>query len=263
MGEVVGRGPRIKFAARRTGDLQLATEPRPLSQLSALMQRLEECGLVPVLDDGLVGGNAAIAASSCAPLQRHAKAGSIVVSRSGKDPGAPLCLRDRVLLTGFDPQAWAADYQSANEAARPTSDAPLHAAALGPGATERYGWAAAPCVAVHGHALAAGAQLERARQAGLPVSDEETLFSTPEDLAALEQLFRWARQCTEGRDISSLPLLGQATCFLRLPALPLCRRSYQYPQHRCFIRRGHGFTVLAETVREASRYFEQHLLPLL
>ena len=128
MGEVVGRGPRIKFAARRTGDLQLATEPRPLSQLSALMQRLEECGLVPVLDDGLVGGNAAIAASSCAPLQRHAKAGSIVVSRSGKDPGAPLCLRDWVLLTGFDPQAWAADYQSANEAARPTSDAPLHAA---------------------------------------------------------------------------------------------------------------------------------------
>lgn len=34
------------------------------------------------------------------------------------------------------------------------------------------------------------AALHRARQAGLPISDHETLFSTPEDRQALEALFR-------------------------------------------------------------------------
>lgn len=87
----------------------------------------------------------------------------------------------------------------------------------------------APCVAVHGQALAHGDGLEAAQRAGMPVSHDETLFSTPEDLAALEELF------------------------VRHP----------YPAHRCYIRRGHGFLLLARNVAEASLLFEQTVLPLL
>lgn len=179
MAETIGPGgQRIKFAARRTGDLQLAASPPPLQELSALMHRLELAGMVPLLNDGLVGGNCAIAAAACCStssgtssgsdrgsecsgssglLPSEAAAGAILISRSGKQPGAQLQAADWVLLTRFDPASWAADYWSAGDSARPSSDAPLHAAALGPGAADRYGWATAPLVAVHGHALAQGA----------------------------------------------------------------------------------------------------------
>ncbi|KAL4427916.1 hypothetical protein ABPG75_002005 [Micractinium tetrahymenae] len=178
------------------------------------------------------------------------------------------------LLSRFDAALWRAEFRSAREGVRPSSDAPLHAAALGLGAAQRYSWEEPPLVAVHGHALAEGAGgnshrnrdtfvihpcahpgwsrrgasqrlpslclplplrprcpaagLERARQAGLPISDHETLFSTPEDRQALEALFR----------------------------------SHPYPRHRCYIRRGHGFLLLAQSVQEAEAYLEQHVLPL-
>lgn len=298
MAEAIGpNGRRIKFAAHRTGVLQLPAMPEPLRQLSALMQRLEASGMVPLLDDGLVGGNcamttaasgldswargggirssraaAAAMAATMAAGQRSAPPGldgrplhaeqlprnagktlsaecanappessksstsstssggngAILVSRSGKQPGAALQAADWVLLTSFDAAQWQAEYWSADGSSRPTSDAPLHAAALGPGCAERWGWSEAPQVAVHGHALAEGAGLERARQQGLPVSEQETLFSTPEDLAQLEALFR----------------------------------AYPYPQHRCYIRRSHGFLLLATSVEEAEQHFEQQILPL-
>ena len=71
------------------------------------------------------------------------------------------------------------------------------------------------------------AGLELARQKGFPISDEETLFSTPQDLAALEALF------------------------LRHP----------YPRHRCHIRRGHGFLLLGRSLSEVEDFFEQHINP--
>lgn len=204
---MVGGADRVKFTARRTGGVQAIpphTQAR-LRELAALMERLEQHGLVPVLDDDLVGGNCATIAAgdesaAAQPAAGHGGGsspddpgwppGSLLVSRSGKAPGAVLGDADWVLLTRFDTSAWAAEFRSAGDACRPTSDAPLHAAALGAGAAGRYGWARAPAVAVHGHALAAGEGLERARRAGLPVSEEATLFSTPADLAALEALFR-------------------------------------------------------------------------
>ncbi|PSC69726.1 DNA polymerase III subunit alpha [Micractinium conductrix] len=71
--------------------------------------------------------------------------------------------------------------------------------------------------------------LEAARAAGLPISDRATLFSTPDDLEALEALFR----------------------------------SHPYPHHRCYIRRGHGFLLLTQSVAEAAAYVERHIAPLL
>lgn len=313
MAEVIGPGgQRIKFQATRTGAFHLPDPPpQPLVQLSELMQRLEGSGMVPILDDGLVGGNCACTAPLCGldgggstkRSSTHggsessnlagsgrgatscsgdggAGAGStaasglspvptscIVVSRSGKDPHAPLQAGDWVLLTQFDPSSWSAEYRSASPAARPTSDAPLHAAALLPSAAQRFGWAAAPAVAVHGHALAGGAGLEAARLAGLPISETETLFSTPEDLAALEQLFRRASAASYFQHPSLHAACLPPLLLLRQPHRPVfhqcCCRSHPYPQHRCYIRRGHGFTLLHDSVEGAARYLEEQLLPLL
>lgn len=282
MAEEVGEAGRIKFTARRVGGLQQLPRALARRELAALMQRLEQRGLLPVLDDGLVGGNCALAAAggesaaatragggdaSSSPDDPGWPPGSLLVSRSGKAPGAVLGEGDWVLLTSFDTSAWAAEYRSTAEERRPTSDAPLHAAALGAGAADRYGWARAPVVAVHGHALAAGEGLDRARRAGLPVSEEATLFSTPADLAALEALFRWVFERggrARDRRAACLALAAHA-----LPtAHPLLtfrppRRAHPYPAHRCYVRRGHGFTVLAGSVAEAAAYFDERLLPLL
>lgn len=71
--------------------------------------------------------------------------------------------------------------------------------------------------------------LKEAARLGLPISERETLFSTPEDLSELEGLFR----------------------------------SHAYPHHRCFIRKGHGFFVLGTDVQDARRVLEQCVLPYL
>jgi hypothetical protein len=99
----------------------------------------------------------------------------------------------------------------------------------GDGSFRYHGWSKSPRVAVHGHALAEGEGLQAAIEAGMPISEEETLFSTPADLDALEKLFN----------------------------------KYPYPEYRCFIRRGHGFFLLADSVTDAEIQFERLILPLL
>lgn len=70
-------------------------------------------------------------------------------------PGYQLQPGDFVLVTSFDRTAWAAEYGSTDPELRPSSDSPLLVAALSCGGTE-YGWAEAPHVVLHGHALADG-----------------------------------------------------------------------------------------------------------
>eukprot|EP00198_Chlamydomonas_reinhardtii_P012328 XP_001701665.1 predicted protein [Chlamydomonas reinhardtii] len=144
-----------------------------LAKLSALMSEMESLGAAPILNDGQV----------CALSLRNV---FLVLfntySMSGKPPGHRLDpARDFVLVQSFDRAAC-------------------------PGAAEAYGWALAPTVVLHGHALAEGEGLAyAAEELGLPISQRATLFSTPEDLAELESVFR----------------------------------SHPYPQHTCYIRRGH------------------------
>ena len=76
-------------------------------------------------------------------------------------------------------------------------------------------------------AAAAAAGLAVAARLGLPISERATLFSTPEDLSELEELFREA----------------------------------PYPAHRCYVRRGHGFMLLAQSVAGAAAYFESEIRP--
>jgi hypothetical protein len=62
---------------------------------------------------------------------------------------------------------------------------------------------------------------------GCPCSHEETLFSTPADTEALMVLFK----------------------------------KYPYPQHKCFVRKGHGFFILSQSVEEAMHIFNHQVKP--
>eukprot|EP00889_Picochlorum_renovo_P008928 jgi/Picre1/35958/NNA_003415.t1 len=188
-GEVISKDlPRVKFGATRVGkprlnDTSLISQ---LQELGALQHHLEEIGVVPILDDGLVGGNCSLKSQ-----------------------------------TGF---------LSFCETRKPTSDLPLHVAALlGQGSESTSCWSRLPNVVVHGHALADGEGLDAAKRSGFPISDRETLFSTPDDLVELENLFE----------------------------------HHPYPANQCFIRRGHGFLVLADSVKDASDFISKKLEPLL
>lgn len=153
--------PRIKFLLQRDGDHALDHWTSPLQALTTLMVRLEDLGAAPVLCDGKVGGNCCIrepAAMEAGASSSAADADAVLVSRSGKDAGVELGLSDFVRVTSFDRDAWAARYASADEALRPSSDSPLLCACVSRIAASRYGWQeATPNVAIHGHALEAGA----------------------------------------------------------------------------------------------------------
>lgn len=73
------------------------------------------------------------------------------------------------------------------------------------------------------------AGLVLAQKAGLPVSKQETMFSTPEDLEELENLLK----------------------------------SHPYPEHRCFVRRGHGFFLLGRDMEDVRQQYNSIIVPLL
>ena len=244
MAEIISEEqPRIKFQSNYAGNYDILNPEMNAERLKLanLQSKLEALGVIPVLNDGLVGGNCSIRASLELPLDVIIQPDSgddllstnqntnIFISKSGKDPGATLTIPDFVLLTNFDRSQWTATYKSQNINTRPSSDAPLHAATLDLTSCSRYGWSRCPRVAVHGHALEQGEGLQAAINAGMPISEEETLFSTPADLDALENLFK----------------------------------KYPYPEHRCYIRRGHGFFLLADSVADAEVQFDTLILPLL
>lgn len=212
--------PRIKFGALWEGPSNNSEkDTSELIDLADLQTRFERFGIIPTLNDGLVGGNCAM----------RTRSGVILVSKSGKIPLASLLPEDFVEISTFHRSSWQVMYRSVREDVRPSSDSPLHIAALSRDASIRYGWERAPCVALHGHALAEGEGLKAAIVAGMPVSPEITLFSTLDDLEALETLFT----------------------------------SYRYPTHRCYIRRGHGFFLLGNSVQHAREYFDSVILPLI
>lgn len=71
--------------------------------------------------------------------------------------------------------------------------------------------------------------LKEAQMRGLPISPKATLFSTPDDLRELEGLFH----------------------------------SHPFPQHKCFIRTGHGFFVLGTDINDARQVLDRLILPYL
>lgn len=215
---------RVKFATHHRGPTTAAGLATPAAWAAAVapllraLAALAASGCAPVLPDGATGGNGALVDG----------AGGLLVSRSAKAAGVALTSGDVVRVVSFDTAAWAAEYETppagvappsrsplapagggsdgggggaggGNGRAggtggavlpRPTSDTPLLWAALmsPPGS---YGWPAdaarRPSAALHGHALETAAA---AAAAGIPLSPDETLFSTPADVAAAARV--WA-----------------------------------------------------------------------
>ncbi len=192
-------GPRIKFECVRTGDLPaLSAEVlAALAALSRIMAALERLGGTPVLPDNRVGGNCAFRVSPSL----------LLVSRSGKEAGAALRVpADFVAVTAFDSERWSCSFASSDPSLRPSSDTPLL-------------WHCCRGLAVHGHGIDGAADAEAL---SCPISAEETLFSTREDLVELEKLMR------------------------------------AHPQAPLYIRKGHGFFVLGKDARE----LQEHLAPV-
>eukprot|EP00439_Symbiodinium_sp_Y106_P022074 s5801_g2.t1 len=207
--------PRIKFACHPSaGDAEqklgsLFSEFRSLCEaLSHAAVMLEEIGAAPILPDGFVAGN-------CSALLQGAAEEMLLVTRSGKDAGVRPSESDFVAVQSFDWNEWSCCFCPAKMGAKPTSDTPLHWACIMK-AAETFSWPERPLVALHGHALA----------------EKETLFSTPEDVDALMELFR----------------------------------VFPYPENKVFIRKGHGFLILSSSVAAAVEelgrlepHFEQRL----
>lgn len=217
--------PRIKFTTIHDGAIHTLRGDHidELKKIALVQAKLESLGIIPILNDGLVGGNCSITFPDIEAEN------AFFISKSGKQPLVPMTPNDFVLLTSFDPTAWSATYKSlpgTPNTIRPSSDTPLHAAAF---LHYLYSWPEKAYVCIHGHALAHGDQLLRAERAGMPISEEETLFSTPEDMQAVVKLFS----------------------------------HHSYPQHRCFIRRGHGFLLLAQSIEQAEEYIDTVIVPLI
>lgn len=230
---------RVKFATLHRGPTTaagLATPAAWAATVAPLLRALDALavsGCAPVLPDGATGGNGAVVDG----------AGGLLVSRSAKTSGVALTPADVVRVVSFDAAAWVAEYETppvgvgppspsplppleagtgdgdgggeggggGGGTPRPTSDTPLLWAALmsPPGA---YGWpseaARRPTAALHGHALETPAA---AAAAGIPLSPEETLFSTPADVAAAARV--WA--------------------------------AHPFPGEEVWVRRGHGWFAVA------------------
>eukprot|EP00434_Breviolum_minutum_P024234 symbB.v1.2.021398.t1/scaffold1845.1/size99025/2 len=145
---------------------------------------------------------------------------------------------DFVAVQSFDATSWSCSFTSSSEV-KPTSDTPLHWAAIMT-AEKILGWSERPVVSLHGHALAEKAGLEIAEKLQLPISHEETLFSTPEAWAISQKhnMFGEVFGKKTQEDVDALMTLF---------------KSYPYPEHKVFIRRGHGFLILAESLESAMK----------
>ena len=147
----------------------------------------------------------------------------VVVSKSGKAPHMTMNTdTDFAIITNFDWNKWSCDYYACDDSVLPTSDAPLHCAVLN--ARKDMRWSAYPQVVLHGHAFETE---DKARACGYPISTDETLFSTPEDTEALMTLLK----------------------------------RYPYPVHEIFVRKGHGFVLLADSTAAAKRVFDSKMKP--
>ncbi|CAB9510497.1 Importin-beta N-terminal domain [Seminavis robusta] len=149
---------------------------------------------------------------------------SIVVSKSGRVAGPKLSKADFVRVLQFDATAWKATYGGCGEStSKPSSDTPLlwNALVVAP---QKFHWTLKPQFVLHGHSCASQEDADRLK---VPCSPVETLFSTPADLNALMDLLE----------------------------------RHPYPQHQIFIRKNHGFFLLAQDQAEACRVFQETLAP--
>jgi len=216
-------GARVKFKAVRKGTIAefltqhvgyLTAYQKCVADLVQALEVLESSGAAPVLPDGKIGGNAARRVFS-------KKVDFLVVSKSGKSAGQLVDTEnDFCIVSSFDSTEWAVDFYSNDPSVLPTSDTPLHHAALHSCKTSL---ADVPLISLHGHAVNTEQDADRLQ---LPCSTVETMFSTPDDTREL------------------LSLMDR----------------YPYPQYKIYIRKGHGFIILHKTVHDVLELFQQKIV---
>ncbi|MFO0685624.1 MAG: hypothetical protein U0234_26420 [Sandaracinus sp.] len=155
MERVVSGERRARFEGERVGTASAAALARA-EELAAALRELETLGLAPLLEDGGVAGNGALALEGA----------SFLTSASARRPGEPAVVE----VLAFDAERFHVVFRG-EPGREPTSDLALHACALTCGAR----------ATLHGHALSTEAD---ARRLGLPISAEATTFGTREDLEA-------------------------------------------------------------------------------
>ncbi len=169
--ETVGDGPRVKFATRWSGPRH-GHDRDAAQELASALDAMAALGCCPVLDDGLLAGNAGLALPS----------GTVLVSPSGRRAGRtdPDTL---VEVVSFDASSWSCEHRGRDATTRPTSDTPLHWLALTGAPSQR------PTVSLHGHLWSTDAE---ATALEVPISGAETVFSTPEDRAGFHAMLEAA-----------------------------------------------------------------------
>lgn len=151
---------------------------------------------------------------------------NLFVSKSGKVCGEDVLPEHFCAINKFERDKWKASFYSPCNSNKPSSDTPLLWTSIMEANKRFPNWESQPKVALHGHAIA---DQKAADELNLPISIKETLFSTPEDLDELERLFE----------------------------------QYPYPKHQIYIRKNHGFFLLADSIAEAVRIYENSILPYL
>eukprot|EP01024_Parvocaulis_polyphysoides_P045045 TRINITY_DN4187_c0_g1_i2.p1 TRINITY_DN4187_c0_g1~~TRINITY_DN4187_c0_g1_i2.p1 ORF type:complete len:264 (-),score=33.21 TRINITY_DN4187_c0_g1_i2:391-1107(-) len=220
---------RVKFNVNRVGDFQMGEVPDKLEPLVQLMSEMELLGALPILEDGRVCGNCGFRSDFLledTQDNNNDNNCTIVVSKSGKAPHKLMTGDDFVEVVNFDTKTWTADFRSSSSASKPTSDLPLYQLLFDPQNIKQYGWEKIPKLAIHGHALADG---KVAKNIGVPISEKITTVSTSDDAEEFVKLFE----------------------------------PYPYPQHNCYIRLGHGFFIVGDTVEELKNTFEKLVQPYL
>jgi hypothetical protein len=194
---------------------------RPLSKA---LQASEEVGAAPVAPDGKVCGNGAVLIRTAHNNHGDDEEEVVLVSKSGKKCNLALesySPDEFVVIKDFSKERWEATYSSSDADIRPSSDTPLLWNCLKV-APKLFNWKLRPLFILHGHTCATE---EEAACHGFPCSPEETLFSTPADLEALMTLFE----------------------------------QYPYPEHQCYVRKNHGFFLLAQSEEEAIQVLRSKL----
>ena len=203
---------RVKFTCTRVDTCDERSLLDLKKDLAFGLQTLSSTRAAPVGPDGKLLGNCA----AFVPTESQS-IGKVLISRSGRGPDEPIDLeRDFVCCVDFDTSEWRAKFRrKAKDDVKPSSDFPLHWYSLVE-AGKACHWELGPKFVLHGHSFAS---VEDAQVLGVPISEEETLFSTKEDVDALRALLV----------------------------------NHSYPKHKVFIRKGHGFLIFSETMLEATK----------
>ena len=185
-----------------------------------LLLTQEKHGFSPNLQDGKIGGNAAV-------ILKIGHETFLLVSKSGKNLGEMDLMQDMCLIKDFNKESWSCDYYSEHIGTKPTSDAPMHSCLLNLNnafnISDLFESEFQPTAALHGHALESE---ETARLLGIPCGTEETLFSTPEDTEAMIKLLR----------------------------------LYPYPRDKVYIRKSHGYYIIGRDLDDCFNVLKEKVL---